>query len=109
VFICVHLWFLKMSDWIEQRPEGVLLRVRVKPRAKKNEIQGPTPDGNLAVRVTAPPVDNKANAALITLLAKKLRLPKSRISIHSGEKSRNKTLMVNDAAREKILTQIMRH
>ena len=92
-----------MSDWIEQRPEGVLLRVRVKPRAKKDVIQGPTPDGSLAVRLTAPPVDNKANAALIALLAKKLRVPRSMISIHSGEKSRNKTLMVSGAAREEIL------
>ena len=92
-----------MSDWIEQRPEGVLLRVRVKPRAKKDVIKGPTPDGSLAVRLTAPPVDNKANVALIALLAKKLRVPRSAITIRSGEKSRNKILEVRGVSRDEVI------
>ncbi len=71
------------------------LRVRLQPRASKNEVKGSKVDPDtgeevLICRVTAPPVDGKANAALIKLLADEFRIPKSRIRIIQGESSREK-------------------
>ena len=77
------------------RPDGALIRVRVKPRASKNQIEAVAPDGLLSVRLCAPPVEGAANAALIELLAKSLRLPKSALSIAAGDKSRQKAVAVS--------------
>lgn len=71
---------------------GIRIRVKVIPRARTNQISGFMEDGSLKVRLTAPPVDGKANQALIDLLADTLDLPKSNISILSGSHSRNKTV-----------------
>ena len=85
--------------------EGVLLPVRLTPRARRNAIAGiaEDPDGTrrLKVSVTAAPERGKANAALVRLLAKSWGLPKSAISIKSGATSRAKTLLV--AARPEAL------
>jgi uncharacterized protein (TIGR00251 family) len=67
--------------------------VRVVPRAKRDEIAGER-DGRLLVRVTAPPVDGKANAAVCRLLAKALGVPRTRVSIARGESSRDKLVCV---------------
>ena len=75
--------------------EGVRLAVRLTPKAGRARIDGlrATPEGPvLAVAVTAPPEDGKANAALEALLAKALHLPKSSVRVSQGGKSRNKTV-----------------
>lgn len=71
------------------------IRVRLQPRASRNEITGNRPDPDtgepvLQVRVTAPPVDGKANKALVVLLAREFKVPKSKIRIIQGETSRDK-------------------
>ena len=91
-----------MNDWIQETAEGVIIRVRVTPRAKKDKIETPA-HGSLPVKLNAPPVDNKANAALVALVAKKLGLAKSSISIKSGDKSRNKTLIVQGVTKKQVL------
>jgi len=73
------------------------IRVRLQPRASKNEIKGWQEDPEsgeevLQVRVTAPPVDGKANKALTALLAKEFKVPKSKIRILQGESSRDKVI-----------------
>ena len=83
-----------MVNWIMGSDDGVVVSVRAKPRAKKDSIEGPTPEGFLAVRLNAPPVDNKANKALVALFAKTLSVPKSAVSIMGGEKSRIKTVAI---------------
>jgi uncharacterized protein (TIGR00251 family) len=79
-------------------PDGVRLAVRLTPRARLNAIAGLTtgPDGRaaLAIRLAAPPVDGAANKALIAFLAERLGLPKSAISISSGDTARLKMLHV---------------
>lgn len=90
------------SPWITQKPEGVLVSVRVKPRSSRNQVEAPSADGCLPVKLTAPPVDNKANQALVALLAKKLKVPKSAITIQSGERSRNKLVMISGVKVEEI-------
>ncbi|HRV61311.1 MAG TPA: DUF167 domain-containing protein [Solirubrobacterales bacterium] len=71
------------------------IRVRLQPKASRNELKGWKEDPEsgeriLQARVTAPPVDGKANKALIALLAKEFKTPKSKIRIVQGETSRDK-------------------
>jgi hypothetical protein len=69
------------------------LRVRLQPRASRNEIAVER-EGALVVRVTAPPVDGRANDALRKLVAKRLGIAPGRVRIVSGERSREKLLRV---------------
>ncbi len=73
------------------------LDIRVMPRAKRDEIGG-TRDGRLLVRVTAPPVDGKANSAVCKLIAKAASVPKGRVSIARGETGRDKVVEVEGIA-----------
>ncbi len=72
------------------------LEVRLTPRAARDEIGGRR-EGALEVRVKAPPVDGKANEALRKLIAKRAGVPKSRVTIVRGEKSRRKLLAIDGA------------
>ena len=68
--------------------------VRVVPRASKSEVIGEH-DGALKVRIASPPVDGAANAELIKLLAKTLRIPKADIEIISGQASKTKQIRIS--------------
>ena len=82
----------------EDAPQGLLLRLRVQPGASRDASEGTATlaDGQtvLKVRLSAPPEDGKANAALVRLLAKTLKLPKSRLRLVAGETARRKTLLI---------------
>jgi uncharacterized protein len=67
--------------------------VQVVPRASRSEIVGEH-DGSLRVRLAAPPVDGAANKELIRILAKALNVPRSAVTIVSGETSRSKQVSV---------------
>lgn len=73
--------------------EGLLLSVLVQPKASKNEIAGLVED-RLKIRLTAPPVDGKANEALVRFLAKRLGLPRSQVSLAGGHRSRRKEILI---------------
>jgi len=73
------------------------LDVIIQPKSSRNEIVG-MHGGFLKIKLTAPPVDGKANAALIAFLAKKLGISKSSITIIRGETSRRKTLSIDGIA-----------
>lgn len=78
---------------LEERPEGVALRVRVQPKASRDAFfRGP--DGSLRAALTAPPVDGAANAALIALAAAHLGIPRRQVTLWRGDKSREKTLLI---------------
>ena len=72
---------------------GVSFGVRVHPRAKKNAITGELGDA-LKLSLTAPPVDGKANEACIEFFANLLKVPRSSVTIASGQTSRNKIIRV---------------
>jgi len=72
---------------------GTRIEVRLRPRGHADELLGLV-DGVLQARVSAPPVDGKANKALCRLVAKKVGVAPSRVSIVRGEKSRQKLLLV---------------
>jgi uncharacterized protein len=71
-----------------------MLRVRVQPRAPRSEIVGWRADGTLSVRVAAPPVEGRANAALTELLADALALQPSAVSVHHGGRGRDKLVRI---------------
>ncbi len=72
------------------------LTIHLKPRSSRNEII--SQEGDIwTVRLTAPPVDNKANKALIDLLARELGIPKSLLAIIKGHTSKTKIVEVQDA------------
>jgi len=75
------------------------ISVRLRPRGHRDELEGFV-GGVLRVRVTAPPVDGKANRALCKLIAKRAGIAPSRVSVLSGAKSRDKRVRVEgiDAA-----------
>jgi uncharacterized protein (TIGR00251 family) len=72
------------------RPDTGLLHVRVQPRASRAGITGWRPDGALGVRVTAAPVDGRANAAVGALLAAALGVRASAVEIVRGTTGREK-------------------
>ena len=82
-----------MADYLKSTPLGIVLLVHLQPRSSKNEITGVHGD-RLKIRLTAPPVDSKADEALCDFLAEKLGVSKSSVSIVRGEKSRKKDVMV---------------
>jgi uncharacterized protein (TIGR00251 family) len=69
------------------------LRVRVVPRARRNEIAG-WREGALVVRLTAPPVEGSANKALLRFLAEVLQVRLPDVTLLTGEKSREKTIRI---------------
>ena len=75
---------------------GAALTVRVTPRARRTEVAEILEDGTLRIRLTAPPVEGKANAALVEFLAQVLRTRKSRIEIVAGEKGLDKIISITD-------------
>jgi uncharacterized protein (TIGR00251 family) len=71
------------------------LRVRVQARAAREEIVGER-DGALVVRVSAPPEGGKANQAVCALIARRLRIGRTRVRVVRGQRSRDKSLVVDD-------------
>jgi len=78
---------------IYERDGSLVFAVRVTPRASRDAIEGEY-QGALKVRLTAPPVEDRANDSLRCLLAARLNVPVSAVRIVSGEKSRNKRVSV---------------
>jgi uncharacterized protein (TIGR00251 family) len=71
----------------------VELEVRVTPRAARNELAGER-DGRLLVRVTAPPLEGRANAAVCATIAKVAGVPKTSVTVIRGERSRDKLVLI---------------
>jgi len=82
------------------------IRIRLTPRAARSHIAAGR-DGAYTVRVTAPPVDGRANDALCRLIAKRAGIAPSRVAIVKGEKARDKVVRVEgvdeDALRARLL------
>ena len=82
----------------------IILKVYLQPKSSKNEIAGPYRDG-MKIKITAPPVEGKANAALIRFLAKEFRVPPSSIEILKGHHSREKVLKISGKIDRESLNQ----
>ncbi len=75
---------------------AVVIAVRVTPRSSRDAIEGVDEHGALRVRVTAPPAEGSANAAVVRLVAKALGVPRGAVSLESGAGSRHKRLRIED-------------
>ncbi len=78
------------------------MRVRVQPRAARSEIVGWRGDGVLSVRVTAPPVEGQANAAVAALLAGALGLRPAAVAVERGARGRDKLVRVAGLTADEI-------
>lgn len=96
-----------MTRPYEKIPQGILLRVYLTPHSQKERISGfvADADGELYLKtyVNAVPEDNKANVALIKLLAKRIGVAASHIEIVAGFQSRRKKVLLRGVAEEKML------
>jgi uncharacterized protein len=91
-----------VSDWFRAAGDGrITLTLHIQPGAKKTEFAGLHGDA-LKIRLAAPPVDGKANEALLKFVAETLGLAKSAISLKSGQTSRRKVVEVCGARIEAI-------
>jgi uncharacterized protein (TIGR00251 family) len=90
---------------ISERNGGVTFPVRVVPRASRDAIEGEY-QGALKVRLTAPPIEDRANEALRRLLAARLKVPVSSVRIVAGEKSRNKRVAIAGVSRERVIEMV---
>jgi uncharacterized protein (TIGR00251 family) len=83
--------------WLRRRdPAAATLTLHVQPGARKTEVAGVHGDA-LKIRLAAPPVDGKANAALVEFVAQRLGLPKSAVRLVGGQTSRRKILEIEAA------------
>ena len=86
---------------IYEASEGVSFAVKLHPRAKKNAITGELSDA-LKLSLTAPASDGRANQACIEFLANLLKVPRSSVTIASGQTSRRKVIRVAGLAAEEV-------
>ncbi len=87
-------------------PDGVVLRLRVQPRASRDEVVGWREPGVLALRVTAPPVEGEANRAVAAVLARALGVKPSAVSIVHGERGRDKLVRVAGLSAADVETRL---
>ncbi len=77
---------------LKETDAGILISFKISPNASKNEIIK-TEDG-IKIKITAQPVDGKANKALVEFLSKQFKIPKTSIEIVKGHTSKEKTLLI---------------
>jgi len=93
--------------FLRETTGGILLSVKLQPRASKNEI-GEALGDELKIKVTAPPVDSAANEALLELLAEKLDCARGRVELIRGQTSRHKTVLLHGFKPDEILMKLTR-
>ena len=92
---------MTVAVWLRQGERQTTLTLHIQPGAKKTEVAGVHGDA-LKIRLAAPPVDGRANAALIAFVADRLGLAKSAVSLKSGQTSRRKVLEVTAAPADTV-------
>jgi len=96
---------MTMPGFLRVQTDGVLLSVKLQPRASANEI-GEALGSELRIKVTAPPVDAAANEALVKLLAQRLDCPRNRVELVRGHTSRHKTIKLYGLALEDVAKKL---
>ena len=81
--------------------ENLIIKLKISPNASKNEII--KTDEMVKVKVTAQPIENKANKALVEFLSKNFKVPKSSIEIVKGETSKEKTILFKNTSSDKMV------
>jgi uncharacterized protein len=86
---------------IKEIPAGVLLKLKVLPRSSRCELVGRHGDA-LKIKVTAPPLEGRANEEIIEFLAEALGIKKGRLTIVNGHKSQHKTVAITGCNRQDL-------
>jgi len=82
-------------SWYKWQGKQLIITLRIQPRASRDEIIGPYGEA-LKVRITAPPVDGKANEYLIKFIAKQFGVTRRDVKLISGETGRNKRIVISE-------------
>lgn len=98
----------KASCQMAQKTQKIRITVRLQPRASRDELPGRNDEGTMRARVKAAPADGAANAALLKLLARRLGIAKSKVSLVSGARARNKIVEI-EGVTEAVIRKIIRH
>lgn len=94
-----------MNPWLRPDGDGVVLSLHIQPGAKKTEVAGPHGDA-LKIRLAAPPVDGKANAALVEFIARKVGAGRTAVELVSGQASRAKRVRVAGVSSAAVLAAL---
>ena len=92
---------------IKDSPEGLIIKLRIIPNSSKNDIV--LEEGFIKVKVTAQPIENKANKCLIEYLSKNFKIPRTSIKILKGETSKEKTILLkvaDESLKQSITTRL---
>jgi uncharacterized protein len=92
-------------DAVRDAPDGCTLVLRVHPGAKRDAIIG-LHNGAIKISLTTPPVDGRANDAVIAFLAERLRLPRARIALVSGLANRSKTVRITGMNADEVTARL---
>ena len=85
---------------LKETKDGLIVNIKISPNSKKNEIIN---EGDFTkIKITAQPIDGKANKALIEFLSKNFKIPKTSIKILKGETSKEKTILFETQDEEKL-------
>ncbi|MCA9879033.1 MAG: DUF167 domain-containing protein [Thermomicrobiales bacterium] len=95
------------ADFVVTHERGCVISLAVSPRASANRVELAA-DGSLRVRLTAPPVDGAANAALLKVLATILNVPRSGLTITSGAQARQKRVLAQQVCAEDARAALQR-
>lgn len=90
---------MNLGNNYTEKEDGVLIKIRISPNASKNQF---IQDGDiLKLKITAQPIEGKANKAVIEYLSKLFKVPKTSIEIVKGETSKDKTIFIKTTDKEK--------
>ena len=92
---------------IKEVPEGLIIRIKIVPNSAKNDII--LEQDFIKIKITAQPIENKANKALIEYLSKRFKIAKTNIEILKGDTSKDKTILVKTFETDKrteIISQL---
>lgn len=92
--------------WLRDTADGVEISIYVQPGAKSTEVSGEH-DGALKLRINAPPVDGKANAAVIAFLAECCGVSRSKVTLLSGDTNRRKRLRITGVSAVTVAKQLL--
>jgi uncharacterized protein len=81
------------APWLTRTPSGWTIAVHVQPGAKRTAVAGVHGE-RLKIRISAPPVDGRANAAVVAFIAEQLGVPRAQVTVARGERSRDKSIAI---------------
>jgi uncharacterized protein (TIGR00251 family) len=96
------------STFVRDTPDGCTLSLRIQPGAKKDAVLTLHGDA-LRIALSAPPVDSKANEALIAFVAEKLSLPRARVALLVGTTSRSKVLRITGKSAAEVEAALLQN